>query len=157
MDVFWFPNTIPYIHEIPFACSCCLAVEKKVFWKIGKFDSGLTFWGEEDSELCMRAWLLGYRVMCDPSIIVGHMFKKSHSYSIELSDMIYNKIRFAFSHFSKERMSRQFKFLSEMNHFTTILIHVLENGVLERRFDLLKKRIHDDNWFFEKFPMDGWN
>jgi glycosyltransferase involved in cell wall biosynthesis len=51
MQIFWLPDLISSIHEIPFACSCCMAVEKKVFNEIGRFDSGTRFWGEEDSEI----------------------------------------------------------------------------------------------------------
>jgi GT2 family glycosyltransferase len=156
MEIYWLPDLVPYIHEIPFACSCCMAVEKKVFDDIGQFDRGIRFWGEEDSEISIRTWLMGYRVLCDPSIRVGHMFRGSHPYNLHWADITYNKIRFAFSHFSNERITNHLRAISSVPDFTEILLMVLENEVLNRRIDLFNKRVHTDDWFFEKFPMDGW-
>jgi len=63
MDVFWLPDVVRDVHEIPFACACCMAIERKLFYQIGQFDEGTLFWGEEDSEISLRAWLLGHRVL----------------------------------------------------------------------------------------------
>ena len=156
MNIYWLPDLVPYIHEIPFACSCCMGVEKKVFDEIGQFDAGTRFWGEEDSEISIRAWLMGYRVLCDPSVRVGHAFRGSHPYNIGLVDTIYNKIRFSFSHFSNERITDHLRALSNVPNFTETLLMVLEGGVLSRRMDFFTKRVHTDDWFFEKFPMNGW-
>ena len=126
MAVHWLPDLIPSIHEIPFACGCCMAIEKKLFYEIGEFDSGTKFWGDEDSEMCMRSWLMGHRVLCDPSIRVGHMFRSSHPYVIHWSDIIYNKIRFAFSHFGGERLISYLKSMSGIPDFSKLLIAVIE-------------------------------
>lgn len=156
MQIYWLPDQLAHIHEIPFACSCCLAIQSKAFEEIGHFDSGIRLWGEEDSELSMRAWLMGYRVLCDPSVRVGHMFRKSHPYKIELTDILYNKIRFAFSHFNTERMTKCLRTISDTPQFRNILLMVIEQGAMDRRMDLFRKRIHNDDWFFTKFPMNGW-
>ena len=104
----------------------------------------------------MRAWLMGYRVLCDPSIRVGHMFRSVRPYNLEWSDTIYNKMRFAMSHFKSERISRHLMALSSIPDFGKILLMTLQNGVLERRFTLFNNRIYNDDWFFEKFPMNEW-
>jgi glycosyltransferase involved in cell wall biosynthesis len=157
MKIFWLPDLRQEIHEIPFACSCCMAVMKEVFQELGQFDSGTRFWGEEDSEISMRAWLMGYSVLCDPSIRVGHMFRSEHPYNLEWSDMIYNKIRFAISHFNTQRISKHLREMSYSPDFNKLLLMVLEDHVLDRREDLSRRRVHDDNWFFQKFPMEGWS
>jgi len=54
----------------------------------------MRYWGSEDSELSMRTWLLGYRVVCEPSIRVGHTFREEHPYHIAWFDELYNKARF---------------------------------------------------------------
>jgi glycosyltransferase involved in cell wall biosynthesis len=157
MDIEWLPDTKDEIHEIPFACGCCMAVEKNTFVQIGQFDSGTRLWGEEDSEICIRAWLAGYSVLCDPSVRVGHKFRTDFPYEVEWIDINYNKIRFSFSHFNSERLARHLATISQTNDFTKTLLMVLKDNVLNRRMELDSKKIHDDDWFFEKFPMSGWS
>jgi glycosyltransferase involved in cell wall biosynthesis len=83
MDIEWFPDIKSHIHEVPFACGCCMAVVKNTFDKIGRFDSGSQIWGVEDAEICLRAWLLGYSVLCEPSIKVRHMFRDRFPYEVQ--------------------------------------------------------------------------
>jgi GT2 family glycosyltransferase len=156
MGVEWLPDSVSSLHEIPFAGGCCILMEKDLFYDIGQFDDGIRLWGEEDSELCIRAWLLGYRVLCFPQVKVGHLFRPSHPYSVQWSDVVYNRIRFAFSHFSNPRLSSNLRALQTLSGFNDALLDVLEGDVLERRERLIGKRIHDDFWFFSKFPMAGW-
>jgi GT2 family glycosyltransferase len=106
MDVEWLPDINSQIHEIPFACGCCMAVQRKVFYEIGEFDSGNRIWGIEDAEICLRAWLLGYSVVCKPSIRVGHTFRTKHPYNVEWADFLYNQIRITYSHFKPERLTK---------------------------------------------------
>ncbi|MGI0090122.1 MAG: glycosyltransferase, partial [Nitrososphaerales archaeon] len=104
MEIDWLPDLNPAAHDIPFACACCMVIPKEVFRAVGGFDSGTRYWGSEDSELSMRTWLLGYRVVCDPSMRVAHEFRDEHPYHISRFDELYNKVRFAFSHFSVKRL-----------------------------------------------------
>lgn len=82
MQTEWLPNTPSHIHDIPYAGAACIALKKDIFFKIGKFDPGNRYYGSEDSELCIRAWLLGYNVSCDPSIIVSHKFRQFFPYKV---------------------------------------------------------------------------
>ena len=157
MEIFWLPDLWQEIHEIPFACSCCMAIMKEVFDELGQFDSGIRFWGEEDSELCMRAWLMGYSVLCDPSIRIGHVFRSEHPYNMEWSDTIYNKMRLVISHLNTERISRHLREMSYYPGFDKLLLMVLEDHVLDRRDDFFRRRVHNDDWFFQKFHMEGWS
>jgi len=157
MEIEWFPDVKNELHEIPFACGCCMAVEKNTFIQIGQFDSGTRMWSEEDSEICMRTWLLGCSVLCDPSVKVGHNFKTSFPYEVKWMDLNYNKIRFLFSHFNSQRLTTYLTALSQASNFTETLLMVLKDNVLNRRKELDEKRIHDDNWFFEKFKMRDWS
>lgn len=156
MEPEWLPDINPQIHEIPFACGCCMAIEKRHFDELGQFDSGIRLWGGEDSDICLRSWLFGYGVLCDPSIRVAHKFKTSFLYPVEWLDINYNKIRFSFSHFSSERLTRVLRSMYDENDFSKALIMVLENGVLDRRNTLFTKRIYNDDWFFRKYPMNNW-
>jgi glycosyltransferase involved in cell wall biosynthesis len=161
MEIKWLPKKKCSTYEIPFAGGACLAVEKKMFDQIGQFDSGIILWGGADFELCLRAWLLGYRVLCDPSIVVAHGFRRSHPYKVGRLDIHHNRIRVAFSHFNSDRLSRYLKFYAgvfgDVSNFNKALLMNIVNHVLDRRELLFKTRIYTDDWFFRKFPMNGWN
>jgi glycosyltransferase involved in cell wall biosynthesis len=157
MEVEWLPDMKSGIHEIPFACGCCMAARKKIFNEIGKFDSGNRFWGVEDAEICLRAWLLGYSVLCEPSIRVGHMFRTKHPYELEWIDVLYNEIRLAFSHFKPERLTKYLRAIYQIPNFDIAYSRVLESDVLNRRIKLFNERVYDDDWFFQKFPMNEYS
>lgn len=156
MEVEWLPDVKSEIHEIPFACGCCMAMGTKMLDKIDRFDSGFRLWGLEDSEICMRSWLSGYRVLCDPSIQVGHKFRNSFPYSVEWFDINYNKIWFSLSHFSSDRLTKYLRTMSQETDLIKALLLSIENKVLDRRRRLFEKRVYDDDWFFKKFPMIDW-
>jgi GT2 family glycosyltransferase len=155
MEIEWLPDVKSELHEIPFACGCCMAIGKKMFDGIEKFDSGIRFWGLEDSEICLRSWLFGYSVLCDPSIRVGHKFRNLPPYSLEWFDIDYNKIWFSLSHFSSERVAKHLRIMSQEADFIKALLLGIEK-VLDRRRKLFSKRVYDDDWFFERFPMVDW-
>jgi glycosyltransferase involved in cell wall biosynthesis len=155
----WLPCSVSSIHEVPFAGAAFIAVRREAFDLIGGWDSGMRFWGGEDYELSLRAWLRGHRVLCDPSITVRHLFRKKTPYEVNWTDISYNKIRIALSHFSPRRL-RMFledysALFSEENQdsLAEVLLSNLGDGVLDRRTRLFKEREHDDDWFFERFAM----
>ena len=113
--------------------AACMALKKKIFDKIGKFDPGNRYYGSEDSEISMRAWLLGYNIVCDPSIKVSHKFKQFFPYKVEWFDIYYNKVRLAFSHLKSERLINYLDTVSQVPDFNKILLMVLGDNVLERR------------------------
>ena len=156
MEMVWFPDIMSHIHEVPFACGCCMAVEKNTFDKIGKFDSGIQIWGVEDAEICLRAWLLGYRVLCEPSIKVGHMFRDKHPYDVQWADVLYNQVRLAFSHFKPERLIKCLSAMVQLPNFDKACSNVFESDILNRRKELFSKRVRSDDWFFGRFPMNDY-
>lgn len=157
----WIPWTVGFTHEIPFAGAGFVAVRRRTFDLVGRWDSGIKLWGGEDYDLSIRAWLLGYRVLCNPSIVVRHLFRKTQPYEMEWTDISYNKIRIAFSHFAPKRLKR---FLDDYHalfsdgdkgRFAELLLLNIEDKVLDRRAKLFKERKFSDDWFFERFAMDG--
>ena len=159
LDIAWLPYTRTDVHDIPFACGCCMAMKRTTFYEIGKFDSAFSSWGEEDTEISIRAWLLGHSIICDPSIIVAHKFRNSFPYEVRWINFIHNRIRLAFLHLNSKRLSNFLKPYSSMSNdsgdFTKAILMNLEEGVLDARGVLLNKRSHNDDWFFQKFPMNG--
>ncbi len=156
MDIKWLEDVDPNTHEVPFACSCCMSIPRPVFRQVGGFDAGTRFWGSEDSELSMRTWLLGFKVVCDPSMRVGHMFRDEHPYHITKFDELYNKVRFAFSHFSVQRLEHFLWGIADEPMLLDVLLEIKASNVFERRGRLLKTRVKSDDWFFDRFRMEGW-
>jgi GT2 family glycosyltransferase len=64
--------------EIPYASGAAMYVRGDVFRKIGLCDEEL-FMYSDDSEFCLRAKLMGYRVVLSPSSIVWHKYQFSRS------------------------------------------------------------------------------
>ncbi len=160
MELEWLSQLRTEIHEIPFGGAACMSVEKKVFNEIGEFDQGIRWWGGADYELSMRTWLLGFRMLCDPSIEVAHGFRVRHPYKVEWNDIHYNKIRIGFSHFNSERLTKYLRaysnLFSNISDFIKTVLMNLEDKVLDRREMLFNRRTYTDDWFFQKFPMNGW-
>lgn len=157
MDLEWMEDTVHEMREVPFACACCLALRKDLFERIGAFDSGTRLWGSEDAEISMRAWLMGYDVVCDPALQVDHSFRDVHPYPVAWFDELYNKLRFGLSHFSHHRLEAFLYANAEVPQFVDALLGVCNTPIKERRTTLFKTRARTDDWFFEKFPMNGWN
>jgi GT2 family glycosyltransferase len=161
LDSSGIPGVKPYIHEVPFAGGAFMAVEKRLFYELGEFDSGIRIFGSGDIEISLRAWLLGFRVLCDPSIRIGHKWRGvQREYTLEQIDLIHNKIRIAISHFDSKRLIKYMRVrsdaLADDSLFKEALFMAVEGGALDRREMLFKRRVMTDDQFFEKFPMNGW-
>jgi GT2 family glycosyltransferase len=59
-----------------FASGASMAISKRLFQRLDGFDPLLFAYGE-DIDLCWRARLLGYKILCVPSSVVYHRFSAS--------------------------------------------------------------------------------
>jgi len=150
----WLPPATCTPHPIGLAPGCMLAMRREVFDATGGFDEGMKLWGMEDSELSMRLWLLGYELQLVPSVEVAHLFRQSHPYSIEWTHVIHNMLRVAFCHFKSERIQRVVQTLKGYRDFSAALAMLAVGDVQARRRFLDSQRRRDDDWFFERFPMN---
>src|SRR6266508_3982212 len=90
-------------YEVPITPGGCQAFRKATFRAIGGFETGFTRWGYQDEEICLRAWLHGYRVLADPTVTVGHYFRNKAGYEVDDKDILYNFLRLIHLHFSPRR------------------------------------------------------
>ncbi|MTK13377.1 MAG: glycosyltransferase, partial [Clostridiaceae bacterium] len=114
----WLTNKTNTITEIPFACGCAFGITREVFEKINGFDHFFQVYGSEDFEICLKAWLYGYRVVVNPNVIVQHLFKTVHKYKITTSNVIFNILCLAYSHFKKERIIKVINILKNEHSFS---------------------------------------
>ncbi len=156
LGIQWIYSFQSRIHEIPFASGCCMAIKKDTFFSLGQFDYGMKGWGAEDTEFCLRTWLFKSRVICDPTLVVGHRFRSSHPYKVDWIEFLANILRLVFSHFSAKRVGRYITANSSTPYFNEALCKAICEGLLERRSELFALRKLSDDWFFRRFPMDGF-
>jgi len=64
-------NQFSGVYEIFYAKGCALMVRRDLWERLGGFSS-LFFTYYEETDLCWRAWRLGYRVVCVPDSIIYH-------------------------------------------------------------------------------------
>lgn len=151
----WLTNRCNKITEIPFACGCTLGITREVFEKVNGFDHIFQVYGSEDFELCLKAWLYGYRVVVNPEVIVQHYFKSVHSYKITTSNIIFNILCLAYSHFNKKRIINTIDIVKNDLAFSIAAKDIRSNLeiIFEQREKYFKQRIYNDDFFFNKFNI----
>jgi polypeptide N-acetylgalactosaminyltransferase len=64
-------------YATPVGPGSLFAMRRDEFWRLGGYDEGLYVWGGENTELALKTWMCGGRVVMVPCSRVGHMFRKS--------------------------------------------------------------------------------
>ncbi|MCF7975203.1 MAG: glycosyltransferase [Phycisphaerae bacterium] len=141
--------TTPY--PVPLLGGACQAVRKAELEQLGYYDNGMTRYGHEDLELCLRYWLMGYDVLVQPQSVVYHVFRESHPYEIRAQEVTYNRLRLAMLHLSNERIDRVVDYYSDTPGFTETMDCLQRSDVMSRRNELQALRCRDDDWFWTRF------
>jgi len=148
----WFePQDIKPPYEVPFTPGGCQAFRLSTFNKIGRFDEGLTKWGYQDIELCLRAWLLGYRVMVNPHSRVAHYFRDKRDFEVPHQGVLYNFLWVIHKHFSSMRIRRCIRAIHQYPNLDKSIDQLYESDIFEVRARMEADRVRDDDWFFRVF------
>ncbi len=138
---------------VPFHIGACQAVHAEAFDALGGFDHGMTRWGSEDIELCLRMWLMGYEVHAVPQSLVYHLFRTSRPYDVDVALILYNHLRMALLHFDVGRLQMVLGRMIRCGGAEKPLAKAYANGVLAEREELISARAHDTDWFFDRFAI----
>ncbi|AGY78213.1 glycosyltransferase family 2 protein [Clostridium autoethanogenum] len=151
----WLESNPNFITEIPFACGCAFIITKKTFNKIHGFNKIFEIYGSEDFEICLKAWLYGYKLTINPNIKVRHLFKQKHSYKITYSNLIYNMLCLSYFHFKKERIIKTIELLKNNYYFHSASENIKLNMDLIYAYRKLyfEERKYEDDCFFRKFNI----
>jgi glycosyltransferase involved in cell wall biosynthesis len=128
-----------------------MAMHHDTLKQAGAFDADMSQWGSEDLELCVRYWLLGFEAWVVPDLIVLHYFRSKNPYKVEWRSLTHNLLRVALLHLSEMRLARVLGALKSDPHFEITLAAVADSRLWQQRAYFADRRVHDDDWYFEKF------
>ena len=138
---------------VPFHIGACQAVRADAFAALGGFDPGMTRWGSEDIELCLRMWLMGYEVHAAPQSLVYHLFRTSRPYDVDQAMILYNHLRLAMLHFDEARLERILARIIRCAGAERCLARALTDGLWSQREAMQRARVRDIDWLFDRFHI----
>ena len=151
LEVDWLGQRENTPYPVPFLSAACQAVRKADLERLGHYDNGMTRYGSEDLELCLRYWLMGYEVLVQPQTVVYHLFRGNHPYEILEQNMLYNRLRMGMLHLSDERLNRVLNYHRNVPTFDQTMGWLRRSDVVSRRRQLQELRCRDDDWFCTRF------
>lgn len=138
---------------VPFHIGACQAVRADVFAAEGGFDPGMTRWGSEDVELCLRLWLMGYDVHAAPESEVYHLFRNARPYDVDTTLILYNHLRLALLHFDEARLEQVVARLQAFPASAGAIARAFTDGTLSDRDRMWSRRVRDVDWVFQRFQI----
>lgn len=135
--------------EVPMLPGGCVLFRREVFWKVGGFDAGLVPWGYEDAEISWALWLAGCRCGIEPRALVGHHFRTRHPYFVHGHQVQRNLLRVGCLHFGAERLAH----VTRHVRADAATLRLVQEAAIPRRRLLDASRVHDDQWFCERFRV----
>jgi len=151
LDPAWFePKDGHGPYEVPLSTGACQVFRRTTFYDLGCYDEGFLRWGFEDVEICLRAWLLGYRVVVNPRATVAHYFRQSRNYEVDDLEITYNFLRMIHMHFSAPRIRRILRAVRANPLLPEALTRLYQGDIFQLRAELHAARVHDDDWFFQQ-------
>ena len=151
LEQHWFhPRECDTPYDVPLNIGACQALRRDVFDRLGRYDMGFCSWGFEDVELCLRAWLFGWRVQADPVAVVAHQFRESRGYDVDDMDVVYNFVRMLALHFDEPEFSAILAARGPNPHIDLALAQIATDGLLEQRRAYDRMRVRSVGWFFDQ-------
>lgn len=148
----WLPGSDGII-AVPVLPKSCLAITREAFEAVAGFDEGFHAYGYEDVEFTLKLWLFGFGAYVNSDAAVKHIFRGARPYTVSNSDIHYNLLRMAILHFNQERLSRVIAKIKNYQYFNDIFTDVILSDAPERRCSIIKRRVKDDDWYFQKFNI----
>ena len=113
--------------------------------------AGFTRWGYQDEEICLRAWLHGYRVLVDPKVVVAHYFRNKAGYQVADQDVLFNFLRMVHLHFAPGRIRRCIAALGDYPGLEEAIDRLYTTDIFEKRMDMAAVQRRSVDWLFGTF------
>jgi cellulose synthase/poly-beta-1,6-N-acetylglucosamine synthase-like glycosyltransferase len=136
---------------VPLLAGCFLAVRREVFRAAGGFDAGMTGYGAEDLELCLRLWRMGYECLSVPGARVEHWFKPAQTHRGDRAGFLHNLLRLGSLHLAPWRLALLVTALRREPEFPRAMAAVLAGDVGRQRARTGAASWFSDDVFFERF------
>jgi len=148
----WLPKPAK-ASEVPILPGGLMVVKSKIFYELSGFETLMERWGWEDVELSLRLWLLGYRLLVVPKVVVYHLFRQKQPYPTSREASLKNLFILALNHLKEERVQKLFTLYSRYEEFSRAVGELIFNYPFTRRSELFNLRKYDDDWYFQKFKI----
>jgi|SRR5215204_1137705 len=141
-------------YEVPITPGGCQAFRRRTFLRLGGFETGFSRWGYQDEEICLRAWLQGYRVVVDPEAVVAHHFRDKAGYDVDHADVLYSFLRLIHLHFSPSRIRRCIAALGDYPGLEETIDRLYASDVFQKRDAMTAAQRRTPEWLFRVFMPD---
>lgn len=144
--------------ESPTLVGSCFAITRRLYERLGGFDTDMRLWGHEDLDLALKAWTMGHAVLHDVGPVVGHRFQEHFSYPVPAWAPLMNQMRIALKHYSPpvwhewRRQAREREPAEVWEDAWNAFVR-LRGSAETQRVDLLQARKYDEFWFAERFGL----
>lgn len=154
LDGKWTKIRKPDEYEISCVMGANYFMHKDWFFKIRGYGD-LRAWGSEEPCLSIKTWLSGGTVKVNRDVIIGHMFRDVAPYTTYVKDILYNKIRMAYSFCSTsmyEKLLNKIAFQSNFYEAMKLFMsHInIINGYKQYYQQIFTR---DLNWLCQKFQI----
>jgi len=154
LNVKWLPRKSSTPYPVPLLGGGFIAMRQEVFFAVGGFDSKMSIWGSEDSELSLRLWTLGYECLVLPEVEVAHRFRRERPYPVDWETVLYNRLRLATVHFDTARKECVVENLKQHAALPIALARLEDSDAQARRAHIHSRRQYDDDWFCRTFQSE---
>lgn len=148
------PLDEPDAYEVPITPGGCQAFRRETFFAMGGFETGFAKWGYQDEEICLRAWVQGYRVLVDPAAVVAHYFREKAGYDVDHLEVLHSFLRLIHLHFRPQRIRRCLAAIRDYPGLEEAIDRLYASDVFERREAMQRAQRRTPEWLFETFMPD---
>ncbi len=132
-------------------------VRSETFHRLGRFDTEVQGWFHETMDYCVRAGMLGFPMIVEPSVRIYHRIKTEPiDYARTYLEMIHGTLRTAYKYLSPRRRDLAETLFRKHGHHAEVnaAVELIRRGAwLAERVDHQRKRVHDDDWLFSQFDV----
>jgi len=153
-------------YESPAVIGCVMAVGRELYDRLWGFDPHMRFWGCEDLDLGVKCWTMGYRILHDPQVVVGHRFRSQFdNFEVPLEHVVVNQLRLGRKHFTQtvweewvgyQREQHSGPLTGHPHGLWAEAWHVFEGGresAEQERAYLMARRQMDEFQYAERFGL----
>lgn len=153
LNISWYLENNKEIFEVPFADGCSHLIRREIFDKIHGYTEEFVRVGREDTEICLKNCLLGYKIYTSPKATVRHYFKETWGAGFNVyGPLMYNTLLFGYLHFSENNFLKLVNTAKNYAYVSQAVYDILKNDQLKEVRSYYKSIFkYDDIWFFNKF------